>query len=232
MVLPMKTRLLGVLTATLSAMIMTAPAAPAAHQFVTVGNVAKPAAACNNHGTMVAGGWLANKACGYVMGTAIAGTRFDVSVTTGANFHFGRWRAGDGSSFCAWLVPGALNTSHSTTVADTCGSGTSDTLKHRLSFGHDFDVKPHTGNGEIIVKVNPSACAGFYNYFVDSDYRSGRLHDPVGVALPSTAGYRYSTRDNGASMIRADINGETTWMFVARDCIAAQLPPKLNNDND
>ena len=127
------------------------------------------------------------------MGTAIAGTLFDVSTTTGNNFHFGRWRAGDGSSFCAYLVPGALDTSHSTPVADSCSAATSDRLVHRRSFGRDFDAAPHTGNGAIIVRINPSACTGYYNYFVDSNYTSGRLHDPVGFALPTTGGYRYST---------------------------------------
>ena len=33
-------------------------------------NVPKPSA-CGNSGTIPAGGWLANKPCGYVMGTAV-----------------------------------------------------------------------------------------------------------------------------------------------------------------
>ncbi len=206
--------------------------AQAINQYRTIGNVPKPAAACNNHGTIPAGGWLANKPCGYVMGTAIAGTLFDVSTTTATNFHFGRWRAGDGSSFCSYLVPGALDTSHSTPIADSCSSATSDRMVHRRSIGRDFDAAPHTGNGAIIVSINPSACTGYYNYFVDSNFTSGSLHDPVGFALPSTGGYRYSTNDNGASMIRVDALGETIWLFVARSCINSQLPTTLNNDND
>ncbi|NEA37185.1 hypothetical protein [Streptomyces sp. SID13031] len=206
--------------------------AQAINQYVTIGNVPKPAAACNNHGVMPAGGWLANKSCGYVMGTAIAGTRFDVSTTTPNNFHFGRWRAGDGSSFCAYLVPGALNTSHSTPIADSCSSATSDRLVHRRTFGRDFDVAPHTGNGAIVVRINPSACTGYYNYFTDSTYTTGALRDPAGFALPTTGGYRYTTADNGASMIRVDALGETIWLFVSRACINAQLPANLNNQND
>jgi hypothetical protein len=205
--------------------------AHAINQYTTIANVTKPAA-CNNFGTIPAGGWLANKSCGYVMGTAVAGTLFDVSTTTANNFHFGRWRAGDGSSFCAYLVPGALDTSHSTPVADSCSSDTSSRLSHRLSFGRDFDAAPHTGNGSIIVSINPSACTGYYNYFTDSTYSTGRLHNPVGFALPTTGGYRYSTNDNGASMIRVNAQGETIWLFVARSCIQSQLPANLNNQND
>jgi hypothetical protein len=206
--------------------------AHAINQYTTTGNVPKPAAACNNHGVMPAGGWLANKPCGYVMGTAVAGTLFDVSTTTGNNFHFGRWRAGDGTSYCAYLVPGALDTSHSTPVADSCSAATSDRLVHRRSFGRDFDVPPHTGNGAIVVRINPSACTGYYNYFVDSDYNSGSLRNPAGFALPTTGGYRYTTADGGASMIRVDALGETIWLFVSRACINAQLPANLNNQND
>ena len=224
-------RLLPTLAFGLLLAVMAGQQADAINQYVTKGNVPKPAA-CNNSGTVVAGGWLANKPCGYVMGTAIAGTRFDVSTTTANNFHFGRWRAGDGSSFCAYLVPGALDTSHSTTVANSCSSATSSTLSHRLSFGRDFDVAPHTGNGAIVVAINPSACTGYYNYYIDSTYGTGRLHDPVGFALPSAGGYRYSTKDNGASMIRVNAGGETVWLFVTRSCINAQLPANLNNQND
>lgn len=229
-------RLLGAVAAlamSLFAVILTAQPAAAINQYTTIGNVAKPAAECNNHGTMPAGGWLANKPCGYVMGTAMAGTKFDVSTTTSNNFHFGRWRAGDGSSWCAYLTPRSLDTSNPTSIADSCSSSTSSTLVHRLSFGRDFDVAPHTGNGAIVVPVDLSACTGFYNYYNDSNYNSGTLRDAVGVALPATSGgYRYSTKDNGASMVRADINGETQWFFVAKSCIAGQLPSNLNNEND
>jgi hypothetical protein len=233
--IPMRKKLLAAAAATAAAaaatIVLTSQPALAINQYTTTGNVPKPAV-CNNHGTMPAGGWLANKACGYVMGTAMAGTKYDVSSTLSNNFHFGRWRAGDGSNFCAWLVPGALDTSHSTSVADSCGTGTSDAMVHRLSFGHDFDAAPHTGDGAIVVPIDPSACTGYYNYFVDSSFQTGRLHDPLGVPLPSAGGYRYSTRDDGASMIRADVGGETQWFFVARSCIQAQLPAQLNNQND
>jgi len=224
-------RLLAALSAALLAAVALTQPAHAVNQYTTIGNVQKPAA-CNNSGTLPAGGWLANKSCGYVMGTAIAGTRFDVHTTTANNFHFGRWRAGDGSNFCAFLVPGALDTSHSTSIAASCSDDTSEHLSHRRTVGRDFDAAPHTGNGAIIVRINPAACTGYYNYFVDSTYASGRLHDPVGFALPSTGGYRYSTNDLGASMIRVDALGETIWLFVARSCIASQLPSGLNNEND
>ncbi|MEV8372621.1 hypothetical protein AB0P21_07780 [Kribbella sp. NPDC056861] len=226
----MKRTLIALATGVLALAGLSQPA-HAINQYVTTTNVTKPAA-CNNHGVMPAGGWLANKSCGYVMGTAIGGTRFDVSTTTPNNFHFGRWRASNGTNFCAYLVPGALDTSHSTPVADSCSSATSDRLVHRRSFGRDFDVAPHTGNGAIVVRINPSACTGYYNYFTDSTYTTGALHDPVNFALPTTGGYRYTTADGGASMIRVDALGETIWLFVARSCINAQLPSPLNNEND
>jgi hypothetical protein len=230
MVLLMRRLLAAVCGVALGVVAFVQPA-HAVNQYTTIGNVQKPAA-CNNHGVMPAGGWLANKSCGYVMGTAIAGTRFDVHTTTSNNFHFGRWRAGDGSNFCAFLVPGALDTSHSTSVAASCSDDTSERLSHRRTFGRDFDAAPHTGNGAIIVSINPSACTGYYNYFTDSTYAGGSLHDPVGFALPASGGYRYSTNDLGAAMIRVDALGETIWLFVARSCIASQLPGNLNNEND
>ncbi|WP_460652287.1 hypothetical protein [Kribbella endophytica] len=231
MVLLMR-RLLAVLAAGLLTAVATQLPSYAVNQYTTIGNVPKPVA-CNNHGTIPAGGWLANKSCGYVMGTAIAGTRFDVHTTTANNFHFGRWRAGDGSNFCAFLVPSALDLGTGSSVAESCSADTSERLSHRRTFGRDFDAAPHTGNGAIIVRINPSACTGYYNYFTDSTYAGGRLHDPAGFALPTTGGYRYSTNDLGASMIRVDnASGETIWLFVAHSCIASQLPAGLNNQND
>ena len=202
-----------------------------ANQYTVHSNVTKPAA-CNNFGTIPAGGWIANKPCGYVMGTAVAGSRFDVNATSGTGFHYGRTRGSDGTNFCTWIVPSALNLDTRSTVADSCSSATSDTLSHRLSFGRDFDVAPHTGNGAIIVRVNPSACTGYHNYFGDSSYANGNLRDAVGFALPTTGGYRYSSKDRQASMIRVDNAGETVWMWVARSCINSQLPTALNNQND
>ena len=98
-------------------------------------------------------------------------------------------------------------------------------------------VSPSRGRSESAGRPDrqsppPSCCTGYYNYFVDSNYASGSLHDPVGFALPAAGGYRYSTNDLGAAMIRVDALGETIWLFVADSCIAAQLPSGLNNEND
>ncbi len=73
-------RLLAALIVAALCVVASSPPMPSTST-TTMGNVTKPAA-CNNHGTIPAGGWLANKSCGYVMGTAIAGTLFDVSTTT------------------------------------------------------------------------------------------------------------------------------------------------------
>lgn len=212
--------------------IIASPVAQAANQYTVNANVPKPSV-CNNSGTIAAGGWLANKPCGYIVGTARAGTRFDVNFSTSSNFHFGRTRDTDGTNFCAWLVPGALNLGTRTTVADSCGTSTSDTVVHRLAIGRDFDNEPHVGNGASTIPVNAAGCTGYYNYFTDSTYATGRLRDAVGFTLPSTGAYRYSSRDSQAAMIRVGTGDSTTWLFVARSCINAQLAGyALHNEND
>lgn len=207
--------------------------AQAVNQYTVTANSPKPAAACNNHGTVPAGGWLANKPCGYIMGTALAGTRFDVNDTSGSNWHYGRTRGANGKNFCTWLMPAALDLGSRSSVPASCSAETRSTMAHRLSFGRDFDAAPHTGNGAIVVPINPAACPGYYNYFDSSSFDSGTLRDPVGFALPTAGGYRYTSKDGQASVIRVkDASGETIWMFVARSCIESQLPANLNNEND
>ncbi|KAF5376676.1 hypothetical protein D9615_007905 [Tricholomella constricta] len=202
------------------------------NQYKTIGNVPKPAT-CGNSGVLPSGGWIANKRCGYVMGTAMAGQRFDVHSTDGTNYHYGRYR-GTGGNFCTWLVPSALDLSTQTTIAASCSTDTAANMCNRNTFGRDFDSPPHQGNGAVVVPLNLSGCSGFYNYFIDSTFQTGSFQDPVpfNMALTSNAGYRYSTRDGRASMVRANVAewGQVIWFFVPRSCIAGQLPATLNND--
>lgn len=103
----------------------------------------------------------------------------------------------------------------------------------RRTIGRDFDNEPGVGNGTPTVPVNASGCTGYYNYFTDSSYQSGSLRDPVGYTLPTNGAYRYSTNDQQAAMIRAGNGDATTWLFVARSCIEAQLAGyTLSNTND
>ncbi|KAF9034325.1 hypothetical protein BJ165DRAFT_1534142 [Panaeolus papilionaceus] len=205
----------------------------AINEYVTIANAPKPAT-CGNSGVLPSGGWIANKPCGYVMGTAIAGQHFDVVSTESDGYHYGRYR-GTGGNFCTYLIPASLDLSTQVSgIASSCSTTTASTLCDRRAFGIDFDAAPHTGDGAVIVGVNLSACPGFYNYFVDSNFVSGTFQDPVpfNMATTSGAGYRYTTRDGVASLVRADVVewGQTIWFFVPRSCIASQLPAVLNND--
>ncbi|KIM34695.1 hypothetical protein M413DRAFT_14947 [Hebeloma cylindrosporum] len=225
----------------------------AINEYTTIANVPKPAT-CGNSGVLPGGGWVANKRCGYVMGTAVAGRKFDVESTDSTGYHYGRYR-GTGGNFCTFLIPSSLNlNSQVTGIASSCSTTTSSALCDRRHFGIDFDSPPHQGDGAITVPLNLAGCSGFYNYFVvrfvqsilklrdradneleDSNFVSGAFQDavPFNVGATTNAGYRYSTRDGQASMVRATVSefgGQVIWFFVPRSCIAAQLPNPLNND--
>ncbi|KAF8064323.1 hypothetical protein FPV67DRAFT_1504496 [Lyophyllum atratum] len=219
-------------SAVLCLLAMAPSGANAINQYTTIGNVPKPGT-CGNSGTLPSGGWIANKRCGYIMGTAMAGQKFDVHSTDSTNYHYGRYR-GTGGNFCTWLVPSALDLNSATSVATSCSTDTAASMCNRQAFGKDFDSPPHQGNGAVVVPLNLSACPGYYNYFVDSNFQSGAFQDrvPFNMATTSNAGYRYTTRDGAASMVRANVAewGQVIWFFVPRSCIASQLPAGLNND--
>ncbi len=222
-------RVLAVVAAAAAVLALAGPA-DAANRYTVKGNVAKPSV-CNNSGTIAAGGWVANKPCGYVMGTALKGTAFDNHVNTDKGFHYGRTRQSEGS-FCTWIVPGAFDLGTKRTATDSCGTGTSDAMRHRRTIGKDFDNKPGVGNGSTTIAVNASRCRGYYNYFTTSDFRKGHLHDAVGYTLPAQGAYRYATRDGLAAMIRTGSGPSTTWLFVSRSCIASQLQGKRFSNLD
>lgn len=217
-----------------AALALAAPAtiAEAANNYVVKGSTPRPEV-CNNHGTVTPGAWLANGPCGYVIGTALAGQTFDVNQTSQSGYHYGRIKGSAGTSFCAWIAPSTLDLSTKKSVADSCGNDTKTrNMNSRLIFGRDFDAAPHTGNGEIVVPIDPSACTGYYNYFTNSDFEGGQLRDPVGFPLEANGGYRYTSKDGQASMIRTVKNGENYWIFVPRSCIQSQLPANLNNQEN
>ncbi|TFK38880.1 hypothetical protein BDQ12DRAFT_735124 [Crucibulum laeve] len=213
-------------------LLLLIPTVQAINEYTTIANVPKPGA-CGNSGTLPGGGWIANKACGYVMGTAVAGQRFDVEKTSSAGFHFGRYR-GTGGNFCTWILPSSLNLNTGVSVGSSCSDATASAMCDRNHFGKDFDSPPHQGDGAITVPLSLVGCPGFYNYFVDSNFLSGAFQDPVPFNMATTTGggYRYTTRDGQASMVRATVAeyGQVIWFFVPRSCIAAQLPGGLNND--
>ncbi|KAF8998677.1 hypothetical protein BDQ17DRAFT_1328681 [Cyathus striatus] len=165
---------------------------------ITAGNVPKPTA-CGNSGILPAGGWIANKPCGYVMGSAVAGGAFDVEKTSSAGFHFGRYRRSDGN-LCTWIIPSSLDLSEPVSVASSCSDTTQAALCNRQDFGVDFDSPPHQGDGAITVPLDLSYCSGQH-------ISSGAFQDPVpfSLATSSNAGYRYSTKDLQASMVRATV---------------------------
>ncbi|KAK0544010.1 hypothetical protein OC846_006209 [Tilletia horrida] len=222
--------------ASLAALVLAAlPAAQAINQYPTIGNVGKPAH-CGNSGTLPQGSWIISKTCGYVIGTAVAGSKFDVSSTDSNGFHWGRFRSPNGQNFCAVILPGSLDTAHPTTVADSCSSATQQAMcDSRYTFGKNFDAAPHTGDGATQWNVDLSGCTGYFNYFVSSSFDSGNLRDPVGVGLPTSGGYRYTTLDGQAAMVHANLDayGGNTWFFVPYSCIAAQVQQHpLDNSPD
>lgn len=157
--------------------------------------------------------------------------------TSAKGFRFGRTRGSGGANFCAWLIPGALDRSTGRPVANSCSTATKQKVFHRRTVGRDFNTPATAGaahDPSYGISVNASTCTGYYNYFTDSSYRTGRFRDPVRFKLPADGKYRYTSNDRRAAMIRVGSgdNG-TTWLFVRRSCIDRQLKgQKLYNTND
>src|SRR5690242_10172033 len=75
-------------TAAVLSLALASPA-HAVNRYTIQPNSPKPAA-CQNSGTVPAGTWLQNKVCGYFIGTALAGSSFDVHETAAGDYHYGR----------------------------------------------------------------------------------------------------------------------------------------------
>lgn len=167
--------------------LWSADAQASVNRYTIQANSPKPAA-CKNEGTVPAGTWLQNKVCGYFVGTALAGTAFDVHETAPSDYHFGHNYGGN--NICAWIPPGALSASPTGTADESCSAETRERIGHRRAFGSDFNAAAHEAEDGSAVSVDP-ACSGgaYYNYFNGSDYNGGSLRDAAGAsaARSSTA---------------------------------------------
>jgi hypothetical protein len=203
----------------------TSPA-HAINRYTVEANSPKPAA-CNNSGTVAPGTWIQNKVCGYFIGTAMAGSSFDVNSTdSGTNYHWGR-DYGD-NDFCGWIPPGALSASPTGTADPSCSDTTQATMSHRLDFGKNYNAVAHTVNGASPITVNPS-CEEYYNYFNSSSFTTGTLRDAAGTPASATIGYRYTTND-GQAMVVDDPN--LGWGFMSLSCVTSWDQVTFHNDND
>ncbi|MFL6118561.1 hypothetical protein [Actinophytocola sp.] len=182
--------------------------------------------ACDNHGTIPAGTWLQNKPCGYFVGTAMAGSSFDVHRTTANGYHYGRDH-GD-NDICAWIPPRALSGAPTGSVAASCSAATEERISHRRSFGRDFNAEAHTATDGSPLSVDPG-CGAFYNYYASSAYDTGTLRDPAGT--PS-AEVRYRFTANGANPAIVVRDAGLGWVFMDRDCVTDWRSVTFHNDDD
>jgi hypothetical protein len=211
--------------AALGALVLGQSPAHAINVYTVEPNSPKPAV-CNNSGTIAPGTWIQNKICGYFIGTAMAGSSFDVESTASDNYHFGRDH-GD-NDFCGWIPPGALSSSPIGTTTSSCSTTTQDNMSHRLDIGKNFNAVAHTVDGASPITVNP-ACEEYYNYFDSSTFTSGSLRDAAGTPASSSIGYRYTTND-GQAMVVDDPN--LGWGFMSLSCVTSWDSVTFHNDND
>jgi hypothetical protein len=221
-------RLLTYALAALGATVLTVAsgggAANAVNRYTITANSPKPAV-CGNSGTIPAGTWLQNKPCGYFVGTARAGSSYDVHETTPSNYHYGRNYGNN--NFCAWIPPGALSGPTATGLGASCGAQVRENLLHRRTFGYDFNAAAHAATDGSPIDVNP-ACTAYYNYFTSSYFTSGTLHDPAGTPQ-SRVYYRYTANGGTAMVVRDPGLG---WVFLSRSCVTNWNGVVFHNDND
>jgi hypothetical protein len=208
--------------------VAAASAATAATRYTIRANSTKPAA-CDNSGTLAVGAWIANKPCGYVIGTALSGWTFDaVGKPSDKGFRFGRVN-GD-ADICGWVAPGTL-TGTPRVVGATCSTTTRTREHFRRSFGKDFNAAAGKAHGGSPLTLT-TTCPRFYNYFTDSSFDHGRTHDkvtvPPGKKLGKHVLYRYTTRDGRAMMV---MDADLGWVFVDRNCGPKVLPFHHNDDD-
>jgi hypothetical protein len=205
--------------------LISAAEAGAVNRYTVQANSPKPEA-CDNHGTIPAGTWLQNKPCGYFVGTAMAGSSFDVHQTTANGYHYGRDHGGN--DICAWIPTGALSDSPTGTAAASCSDTTEERISHRRSFGRDFNAVAHTATDGSPISVNP-ACGAFYNYYTSSAYDTGVLRDAAGTPAVEVR-YRFTT--NGANPAVVVRDAGLGWVFMDRDCVTDWRSVAFQNDND
>ncbi len=218
----------AVLTALATALTLLPQSAQAAVNRYQIQPDSPKPAACDNHGTIPAGTWLQNKPCGYFIGTAMAGSAFDVHETTPSDYHYGRNYGAN--NLCAWIPPAALSGSPSGSADPSCGAETRERISHRKSFGLDFNAGAHDATDGSPISVDP-ACAGgaYYNYYNKSDYSDGALRDPAGTPSGEVS-YRFTTRGSNPAMVVRDTN--LGWVFMDRDCVTDWRGLSFNNEDD
>ncbi|WP_329453128.1 hypothetical protein OG894_04995 [Streptomyces sp. NBC_01724] len=169
---------------------------------------------------------MQNKVCGYWVGTAMAGSSFDVHQTAASNYHYGRsW---GGNNICGWIPPGALGSSPTASVAESCSDATKDNISHRRTIGYNFNAAAHAATDGTAITVNP-ACTAYYNYYTTSTYSDGSLRDVAGNP-GSTVMYRFTTNgSNPAIVVRDSAIG---WIFLSRSCVTDWRGITFYNDND
>ncbi len=188
-------------------------------------NSPKPAV-CNNSGTIAPGTWIQNKVCGYFVGTAMAGSSFDVQETASSNYHFGRDHGNN--NICGWIPPGALSSSRTGTATASCSDATRSAMAHRRTFGYDFNAIAHKATDGSPITVDPG-CGAYYNYYTASSYDSGSLRDPAGTPS-STVRYRFTTNTSSPAMVVRD--SALGWVFMSRSCVTDWRDVTFHNDND
>lgn len=199
------------------------------NRYVVQPNSPKPEV-CNNHGTVPPGTWLQNKPCGYWIGTAVAGSSFDVHQTNPSGYHYGRSHGNN--NICAWIPPGALSSEPTGTAPASCGEATKDRIVHRMAIGRDFNAPPHQATDGSPITVDPNCGGGAYaNYYTSSDYDTGALRDPVGVPSAEVR-YRFTTYGENPAIVIRDPNPAIGWAFMDRDCVTDWRDVVFDNADD
>ena len=215
------------ITATVATLLVAlAPsAASAVNRYTVQANSPKPAV-CNNSGTVPAGTWLQNRPCGYFVGTAMAGSSFDVHQTNPSNYHYGRnW---GNNNICGWIPPGALSANPIASVAASCSDATKDAMSHRRALGYNFNADAHAATDGSPITVN-TACGAYYNYYTTSTYGDGSLHDYAG-GPGAEVRYRFTTNGPNPAMVVRDYN--LGWVLMSRSCVTDWRGMVFHNDND
>ncbi len=215
-------RLLLLLVPALAGVIAVAPTASAGETYAI--KTATIPSGGNGAPEPGGGARLTNKPYGYYIGRAVVDSSF-TSMGTTNNHHWGR--AWDTVNMCAWVYLDALGADRGY-GDNNCSSGTQEQISHRMTIGHDFNYEAHVGNQPTPVAVYNPNCTFWFNYFYGTDFSSNGGHwaHPVGP-IGSSIEYRFTTRDNGAYVVRHPVWG---WGFVQAGCTARS--PELHNDND
>jgi hypothetical protein len=214
-------------TAACAAILMVAVPSAQAGPLYTIKTAPSPSSA---GGPIQGGGsWITNKPSGYYLGRATVGSRFNLVPGAGATWHYGR--AVDTVDLCAWVMPGSLGTRQGQD-ANSCSNATLQSIKHRRTFGKDFNAKAHAmQTGTRVPATNSPSCIFHYNYFHGTDFargaNAGHWANPAGRMTGGFVLYRYTTLD-GKAVEAKDPN--LGWGFAPASCVGR--PAKVFQDND